>query len=152
MNSISGILRAADAREASYTYINHPRFKGARYRGMWMRGLPHGRCLPYCICYPFAILLHLLSNVYLILLNLFDPSQFVLFLEGKWTGWMATRTRENSWMEIFMGEVFLCFFDCISLSKSHSWIYLTSNQHIGTHGERKRFTEKRKAHSFDKGF
>jgi len=43
VNSISGLLRAADAREASYTYINHMKYKGAKYSGMWMYGQPHGR-------------------------------------------------------------------------------------------------------------
>ncbi|XP_065051875.1 alsin-like [Rhopilema esculentum] len=43
VNSISGLLRAADAREASYTYINHVKYKSARYSGMWLHGMPHGR-------------------------------------------------------------------------------------------------------------
>ena len=45
VNSLSGLLRAADAREASYTYINNLKYKSAKYSGMWMYGLPHGRCV-----------------------------------------------------------------------------------------------------------
>eukprot|EP00794_Sanderia_malayensis_P017360 gene17360-19095_t len=43
VNSMSGELSAANAREASYSYINHQKYKEARYTGMWMLGLPHGR-------------------------------------------------------------------------------------------------------------
>lgn len=43
VNASSGLLKAAVAREASYTYVNHPIFKTASYKGMWMAGVPHGR-------------------------------------------------------------------------------------------------------------
>ena len=50
VNSLSGLLRAADAREASYTYINHVKYKTAKYSGMWMFGQPHGRYVNVCVC------------------------------------------------------------------------------------------------------
>ena len=43
VNSSSGLLIAAVAREATYTFVNHARFKSARYKGMWLLGVPHGR-------------------------------------------------------------------------------------------------------------
>ena len=43
VNASSGLLKAAVAREAQYTYVNHLQFKGATYKGMWFDGLPHGR-------------------------------------------------------------------------------------------------------------
>jgi len=39
----SGLLKAAVAREAKYTYQTNLTFKGAVYIGMWMAGEPHGR-------------------------------------------------------------------------------------------------------------
>ena len=39
----SGLLKAAVAREAKYTYQTNLTFKGATYVGMWTAGEPHGR-------------------------------------------------------------------------------------------------------------
>eukprot|EP00111_Clytia_hemisphaerica_P024307 TCONS_00071687-protein len=39
----SGLLLAAVAREATYTYQNHMTYRQATYVGMWMSGQPHGR-------------------------------------------------------------------------------------------------------------
>ena len=39
----SGLLHAAVAREAKYTYQNYLTYKTGTYTGMWMSGEPHGR-------------------------------------------------------------------------------------------------------------
>ncbi|XP_065655109.1 alsin isoform X2 [Hydra vulgaris] len=43
VNSQSGLLTAAAAREATYVYVNHLKYKHAHYKGMWLKGYPHGR-------------------------------------------------------------------------------------------------------------
>ena len=43
VNTSSGLLKAAVAREARYTYVGHPQFKSGTYKGMWFDGVPHGR-------------------------------------------------------------------------------------------------------------
>jgi len=43
VNSLSGLLTAAVAREATYTYVNHLQYRTATYSGMWLSGQPHGR-------------------------------------------------------------------------------------------------------------
>jgi len=43
VNSATGTLTAATAREAAYTFTQDSRYKGATYTGMWLTGKPHGR-------------------------------------------------------------------------------------------------------------
>lgn len=43
VNSLTGNLSAAMAREAAYTFTQDSRYKNATYTGMWLTGKPHGR-------------------------------------------------------------------------------------------------------------
>ena len=43
MNTKVGSFTPAKARQATYFYLQDPKYKGACYTGMWLSGKPHGQ-------------------------------------------------------------------------------------------------------------